>query len=44
MRRVGVFLVLATLGLTLAGCGPCGFSFGTFEMTQSCRGEPNPQR
>jgi hypothetical protein len=45
MRQcVTVGLLLAALGLSLAGCGPCGFSFGTWEAAQSCRGEPNPKR
>jgi hypothetical protein len=37
-------MLLGALGLPLAGCGPCGFSFGIAEPAQSCRGEPNPTR
>jgi hypothetical protein len=37
-------LLVGALGLSLAGCGPCGFGFGITEPAQSCRGEPNPTR
>jgi hypothetical protein len=39
-RRVAVIVVLAGLGVALAGCGPCGFDL----WPRSCHGEPAPQR
>jgi hypothetical protein len=39
-RRIAVLALLATLGLSLSGCGPCGFDL----WPRSCRGEPSPQR
>jgi len=44
VRRAAVIVFVTMLGLALAGCGPCGFSFGTWDAAQSCRGEPNPAR
>ena len=36
-RRVAVLVVLAALGLTLSGCGPCGFEP---PWATACRGGP----
>jgi hypothetical protein len=43
-RCARLVLLLGALGLPLAGCGPCGFNFSTWEAAQSCRGEPIPAR
>ena len=45
MVRTAVLVALLTaLGLSLAGCGPCGFGFSTWDTPLTCRGEPDPQR
>jgi hypothetical protein len=44
VRAVVLVALLTALGLSLGGCGPCGFGFSVPDMTQSCRGEPSPQR
>jgi hypothetical protein len=44
VRKAAFVVLLVVLGGVLAGCGPCGFGFSISDMTQSCRGEPNPQR
>jgi len=36
-RRLAVIAVLAAVGLSLAGCGPCGFDW---PWATSCRGGP----
>jgi len=41
-RRTGILLVLAALGLTLSGCGPCGFFWDDWR-SKSCRSEPAPK-
>jgi hypothetical protein len=41
-KRGLLILILAGLGLTLSGCGPCGF-FWTDWRLDSCRGEPAPK-
>jgi hypothetical protein len=43
-RRVVAAVFLMALGLSLSGCGPCGFTFGMLEGAQSCRAEPAPGR
>jgi len=37
VRRLAVIAVLAAIGLSLAGCGPCGFDW---PWATSCRGGP----
>jgi hypothetical protein len=37
VRRLAVIAVLAAVGLSLAGCGPCGFDW---PWATSCRGGP----
>jgi hypothetical protein len=44
VRRAVAVAFVMTLGLALSGCGPCGFTFGILEPTQSCRAEPAPGR
>jgi len=44
VRKAVLGALLAALGLSLAGCGPCGFGFSTWDAPLSCRGEPAPQR
>jgi len=41
-RRVAVLVVLAALGLTLSGCGPCGFEWpwASASSATACRGGP----
>jgi len=41
-RKAVLILVLAAFGLTLAGCGPCGFFWDEWR-SRSCHGEPAPK-
>jgi hypothetical protein len=42
VRAVVLVALLTALGLSLGGCGPCGFGFSASPL--SCRNEPSPQR
>jgi hypothetical protein len=42
-KRVGIWVCLAVLGLTLAGCSPCGFFWEDWRSGKVCRGEPAPK-
>jgi hypothetical protein len=42
LRKAVLIVLLTALGLTLSGCGPCGF-FWTDWRLDSCRGEPAPK-
>ena len=44
VRAVVLVALLTALGLSLAGCGPCGFGFSAADTPLSCRSEPSPQR
>ena len=44
MVKKALFVVLLTvLGLTLSGCGPCGFFWDDWRSSKSCRSEPAPK-
>ena len=43
-KRAVLIVVLAAMGLTLAGCGPCGFFWDDWRSGRSCRSEPAPPR
>ena len=43
-KRAVLIVVLAAVGLTLAGCGPCGFFWDDWRSAKSCRSEPAPPR
>jgi hypothetical protein len=42
LRKAVLIVVLTAFGLTLSGCGPCGFSWD-YWRSSSCRGEPAPK-
>jgi hypothetical protein len=42
-KRAVLIVVLAAMGLTLAGCGPCGFFWDDWRSGKSCRSEPAPK-
>jgi hypothetical protein len=42
-KRAVVFLLLTLVGVSLAGCGPCGFFWDDWRSGKSCRGEPAPK-
>jgi len=44
VRAVVLVALLTALGLSLGGCGPCGFGFSASDTPLSCRGEPSPER
>jgi predicted small secreted protein len=44
VRTAVVVALLTAVGLSLAGCGPCGFGFSISGTPLICRGEPGPQR
>jgi hypothetical protein len=44
VRKTAFIALLVALGGMLAGCGPCGFGFSSWDAAQSCRSEPSPQR
>jgi predicted small lipoprotein YifL len=43
-NRAALIVLLAALGLSLAGCGPCGFFATPLGLPDACRAEPAPQR
>jgi len=43
VRKALAFAMLAALGLTLSGCGPCGFFWDDWRSGKSCHGEPAPK-
>ena len=43
-KRAVLIVVLAAMGLTLSGCGPCGFFWDDWRSGRSCRSEPAPPR
>lgn len=42
VQRAGLMLILAALGLSLTGCGPCGLGFSGWDAPMTCRNEPSP--
>jgi hypothetical protein len=42
VNKAVVVALLTALGLTLAGCGPCGFFWDEWR-SRSCHGEPAPK-
>jgi hypothetical protein len=44
VRKAFLVVLLTVSGLALAGCGPCGLGFSTWDTPLSCRSEPVPQR
>jgi hypothetical protein len=44
VRKVVVLALLAVVGVTLAGCGPCGFFWDDWRSGKACRSEPAPPK
>jgi hypothetical protein len=43
VQRAVVLALLAMLGLSVAGCGPCGFVWDDWRFGKACRSEPAPK-
>jgi len=43
-RKALLVAVLAVLGITLVGCGPCGFFWDDWRSGKACHGEPAPPK
>ena len=44
INRALLVVLLTAFGLTLAGCGPCGFGFTGWDTPLSCRSDNIPQQ
>jgi len=44
VRTAALVTLLAALGLTLSGCGPCGWFSGGLGLPDMCRSDPAPPR
>ena len=44
LRRAATFVVLAVLGLTMAGCSQCGWIWDDWRSPKSCRSDSLPQK
>jgi hypothetical protein len=42
-KQAAVFVLLALLGVSLSGCGPCGFFWDDWRSGKSCRSERAPK-
>jgi hypothetical protein len=44
INKALLVVLLTVFGLTLSGCGPCGFFWDDWRSGKSCRSEPAPPR
>lgn len=44
LKKALLVAMLAVLGATLAGCGPCGFIWDDWRSGKSCHSEPSPPK